>query len=272
MTNSPAQILVADSNPAHIQKISAELTAMGCRFCTAANGCEVLTLLLRHQFDAVLLELDLPTISGLDAAHAIRASEQGSGKRMLVIGMAREGASLDPLLLLESGLDGILHQPFAGAELRHALQPVSPAVNPAAVAGTGASAALEAQPALPAECLDGEKVSEFLGTDPSLYAEMVDLLLQEFPKRMAQMRAAIEQHDGKTLERGAHSLKGALSYFCSKPVIQRLQKLETAGRELDFATATPQHHDLEAFFPRLKQALQARLAPGPAASATASMA
>ena len=107
--------------------------------------------------------------------------------------------------------------------------------------------------------IDPEKIAEFLSVDPALLAELIELLLKEYPRRMQQLAEAIQQKDGKALERAAHSLRGAVSYFCRTNILERMRALETNGRELDFGGALSRCQQLEAAFPLLRQELESHM-------------
>lgn len=81
--------------------------------------------------------------------------------------------------------------------------------------------------------------------DPELLAELVRLFLEDCPKQMVALQQAVEFRDGKSIERIAHSLKGAIGSFAARPAYEAALKLEGLGRQDDFAGARQACLDLE---------------------------
>jgi two-component system, sensor histidine kinase and response regulator len=91
--------------------------------------------------------------------------------------------------------------------------------------------------------------------DQELLAELVGLFLEDCPKQMAALQQAVEIHDRKSIERIAHSLKGAIGSFAARPAYDALLRLEELGRQDDFAGTRQACLDLENEIARLTAAL-----------------
>lgn len=243
-------ILVADADAAQGAAIGEWLKAWGRPVQLAHDGGQTLGLLMHQRFAAVFLDIHLPLVGGIDATKALRAGQTG-GERLPIIGLQTRQDGIDTGKLVEAGMDAVLTKPFSPAQLHAVLIQLLPAVP---TGGRPVETPFD-HPGEP--CLDAAKVAEFTTSDPELFADMVGLLGEEFPRRMQQITAAVRQGDGKALERAAHSLKGALSYFCRKRVLQALHTLERYGREMNFAAAAELQTRLESIFPRLQTELAA---------------
>jgi two-component system chemotaxis response regulator CheB len=106
----------------------------------AASADEAVGLLGTHQVDVVLLDLDMPGSSGLDALPAI--IEKGGGARVLVVSSSTESGSETAVKALALGAADTLAKPGAGQlagrfsatlaeRLRRLLPPVKAAPEPA---------------------------------------------------------------------------------------------------------------------------------------------
>ena len=70
-----------------------------------------------------------------------------------------------------------------------------------------------------------------VGGDAELLKELAELFLQEYPRSLAQLHAALEHQDPQGVQTAAHGLKGAVANFGAKPVVDAARCLETLGRE-----------------------------------------
>ncbi|MDO1528174.1 ATP-binding protein [Fulvimonas sp. R45] len=111
------------------------LEQQGHRVRYAANGLQALAELAQGPCDAVLLDLDLPGVDGLQVARLIRQGEAGRGRVWIVAITARSGGD-EEARSRTAGMDGFLRKPLTGAQLAEALAVVS-----------RARAAVEADPA-----------------------------------------------------------------------------------------------------------------------------
>jgi two-component system sensor histidine kinase/response regulator len=77
---------------------------------------------------------------------------------------------------------------------------------------------------------DKEVALSRVGGDLELLKEIAILFLDDYPKSLIELRAAVEARDAKRVERSAHGLKGSVSNFGARPAVEAAFQLETMGR------------------------------------------
>ncbi len=70
-----SKILIVDDKPANLFALSAALKKLEAEIITATSGNEALSLLLRHRFAMVILDVNMPGMSGLEVAELMRDNE-----------------------------------------------------------------------------------------------------------------------------------------------------------------------------------------------------
>jgi len=105
-------LLVEDDSPL-AESIAAAMRARGWRADVSARGEPVPASLLKDDYDALVLDIGLPGIDGIETLRRVR--EQGSYLPVLML-TARDGVD-DRVLGLEGGADDYLVKPFALSEL-----------------------------------------------------------------------------------------------------------------------------------------------------------
>jgi DNA-binding response OmpR family regulator len=108
-----ARVLVVEDDEMMASVLSAYLTRAGYEAVWASDGTEALTLWSRMKPDVVILDILLPTISGLDVLRRRRAL----GDDAAVIILSARGEEEDRLIGLETGADDYVVKPFSPREV-----------------------------------------------------------------------------------------------------------------------------------------------------------
>jgi HPt (histidine-containing phosphotransfer) domain-containing protein len=70
-----------------------------------------------------------------------------------------------------------------------------------------------------------------MGGDGALLRELAAIFLQDYPARLAAVRAAVGQRDPRALEAAVHALRGAAANFGADEAVAAAVRLETMARE-----------------------------------------
>lgn len=106
-------ILVVDDDSSTRRALRAALTGMGFTIVEAARGEEALSLVRVSWFDAVLLDVDMPGMGGMETCRCIRRAVARLPILMLTV-MSSED---DKVLALDAGADDYITKPFQIREL-----------------------------------------------------------------------------------------------------------------------------------------------------------
>ena len=102
-------VLLAEDNPANVITISSYLEAKGYRFLFANNGQEAIDLALAHQPDAILMDIQMPGMDGLEAIQQIR--QQKSLRDIPIIALTALAMQGDRERCLAAGANDYLSKP-----------------------------------------------------------------------------------------------------------------------------------------------------------------
>src|ERR1700738_4408076 len=106
-------ILVVDDEPAVRQALHRALTFEGYEVRTATDGQTALDILLGETPEAILLDVAMPGIDGLEVCRRLRAA----GDRTPILMLTARHATADRVAGLDAGADEYLVKPFALEEL-----------------------------------------------------------------------------------------------------------------------------------------------------------
>jgi signal transduction histidine kinase/CheY-like chemotaxis protein/HPt (histidine-containing phosphotransfer) domain-containing protein len=223
----PMRILLADDQE-DIRKLTAyQLKRSGHEVVVAKDGIHALKAFRSTSFDVVLLDQEMPGMTGDEVARAIRTAEQGKKKRVFLVASTGNTTAEDTRHLKIAGFDHVLGKPFRLEDLNRILS-ASPAARPAAPARS-------ITPASPGTYF--VELVDRVGGDEKLLRRMIQTFLRDTPKRVTEIATAIRRNNPEALASLAHALKGSISIFGAEAAHKHSQELQEIGRSGDLSRA-----------------------------------
>jgi len=116
MSDITYKILLAYDNPVNRDIATRMLERKGHEITTAEDGNQVVEHFLNGSFDVILMDLEMPGISGIEAARQIRAKEKASSVETPVytpiIAMTAHDQETQKTACLVVGMDGFITKPL----------------------------------------------------------------------------------------------------------------------------------------------------------------
>lgn len=106
------RILVAEDNLVNQRIALKTLEKFGWNAQAVANGQEVLDVLNKQGFDVILMDDQMPVLSGIDATQVIRREEKQTGMHVCIIAMTANAMAGDREKYLATGMDGYVSKPI----------------------------------------------------------------------------------------------------------------------------------------------------------------
>ncbi|HEY2156680.1 MAG TPA: response regulator [Isosphaeraceae bacterium] len=105
------RVLLAEDHPVNRRVAVGVLEGLGHSVAVAADGSEALAALDAGDFDAVLMDVQMPVMDGFEATAALRAREAGTGRHTPVIALTAHAMKGDRERCLAAGFDAYLPKP-----------------------------------------------------------------------------------------------------------------------------------------------------------------
>jgi two-component system, OmpR family, response regulator MprA len=115
------RVLVVEDEPAVRDSVRRALELKGYRVETAADGPLALTAARGSEFDAIVLDVMLPALDGLEVCRRLRRD----GERVPILMLTARDAIGDRVAGLDAGADDYLVKPFALEELLARLRAIT---------------------------------------------------------------------------------------------------------------------------------------------------
>jgi signal transduction histidine kinase/DNA-binding NarL/FixJ family response regulator len=222
----PGRVLIVEDNPVN-QKLAVRiLQRLGYRTETADHGRAALAAMEREEFDAVLMDCQMPEMDGFDATARIRERE-GDARHTPIIAVTANVLEEDRERCLQAGMDEYVAKPFGPDEIAGVMRRFV-ATAPGSVADAGAAAS--AAPDFARGQLDEVVVRELLAfTSPDFVRELIDLFVRNTRVEIAALREALD--DPPRLRAVAHKLKGSCFTVGAHALAGLCERLESATAE-----------------------------------------
>jgi signal transduction histidine kinase/ActR/RegA family two-component response regulator len=114
------RVLVADDHETVREVIEQLLGLLGCEVDLAADGDEAVAAAARAPYEVIIMDVQMPGVSGLDATRRIRALGEGHG-RPHIIALTGHATTEDRQRCFEAGVDDYLCKPVRLKHLQEAL-------------------------------------------------------------------------------------------------------------------------------------------------------
>ncbi|MDK9708103.1 MAG: response regulator [Desulforhopalus sp.] len=223
------KILVVEDNLTNQEVAKAILGGAGIIVTLAGNGEEAVAKAAAETFDAVLMDVQMPKVNGLEATRRIR---QLPGCRTLpIIAMTAHALKGDEEKCLEAGMDGYVSKPINQDRLFYTIW--HHLLNKKRIAGTaddeylpepedeepeglatGEDAGTKPDGAAPPPPLaipgiDVGAVLQSTGLHWQTFQDILDGFCRDNSKTVASLQEALDVQDRQALQHLAHSLKGS---------------------------------------------------------------
>jgi signal transduction histidine kinase/ActR/RegA family two-component response regulator len=118
---SRGTVLVVEDNPVNRRLLRRLVESLGFRCQVASDGLEALEAFERGRFDAILMDVRMPRMDGLEATRRMRALEATRGPRTPILAVSANAADEDRAAGLAAGMDDYLAKPVDADGLSRAL-------------------------------------------------------------------------------------------------------------------------------------------------------
>ncbi len=221
------------------------LQSHGVRVDEAVDGFEALALFERHRYAAVLMDIQMPGLNGLEATARIRAHPDPARAATPILALTANAFRADADKYRAAGLNDTLAKPFDEADLLRKLaaligageapaparQPKPARKAPAARPPRPAAkpTAKPSKPAAPAPLFDLALLHETAHGSPAFMNRILASFHTNTPASIAALRTALAAADWPATAALAHKLRPSLPLVGAAPLAPSLETLEAAA-------------------------------------------
>ncbi len=233
------RILLVEDNPVNQEVAELALESAGFDVHSVFDGKQAIVAVQDHAFNAIVMDIQMPTMDGLTATRLIRALPAPKHATPIVAMTAnvlpshRDAAAA-------AGMNGFVEKPIKPETL---IAAVLMALRHESEVRT------KPKPTPPqTEIIDVAVLNQLKDTFGPALSRVQDTLTADAPKRVQRMLTAARTADFDTIRREAHSLKSSTGTF-------GLTRLATLSRDIEYACSEGRHPDAISALERLDATL-----------------
>ncbi len=211
------KVLAVDDNPTNLKVIEGYMDHNEYQLTQADNAEEAIRLCKKYQYDIILMDVQMPGMTGLEASEIIRKLP---------------GYQKTPILALTADVVGEARQRVKNAGMNELIaKPVTLKQFRSSLSYWTRSNHAEQQPTPESRIYQPDLALKMTDGDQKLADGIIEIFMQNLPEQEQGLQQAIEQQDLEKIHFFAHKLHSAVCY-CGMPELQKLAKqTEDAARE-----------------------------------------
>jgi len=225
-------VLLVEDNPVNQEVFTGMLSVIGCTSQCAADGTSARNLVAETDFDAILMDLELPDINGADVTRHIRALED-SDAQVPIIALTANTTPEDEALCLEAGMDAFLPKPCSMIMLTECLSRWLPVTTKPAGEGSANDTDTDTDKETNGQFdqLALARIQQLNRPDgTSMLNHAVELFLQTAEESVSTLRKAEREADMEAIRFTAHKLKSGCANLGATSMTELCRQLEEHAR------------------------------------------
>jgi len=216
------KVLVAEDNRANQQLISILLDDLGLEFVIANNGQEAVDAFKKDSFDLVLMDQQMPILSGIESAKAILAYEaEHELVHTPIVALTANALKGDKEYYLANGMDEYLQKPIDVSKFEALMRKII-------VTNKGKHMDVPNY-----SNLNAVEMAANIGLKEKHIPILVMSFTEESTQIVADLKTAISTMNFSEIQHHAHSIKGSAGNLKFDALYEMAKEMEFAARDED---------------------------------------
>jgi len=231
--------------------IGRQLPKLGYTCEMADDGKFALEAWRGKDYALLLTDCHMPRMDGFELTAAVRADEEGSGKRSPIIAVTANALEGEAERCIAAGMDDYLSKPLAMNDLKATLRKWMPnAVSEALEEQAGATAEKPATPEdtpppdTGSNAVEPKFLRETFGDDDELIKEILLDFVAPAEATVGEINDAFDSRDAAALGAAAHKLKSSSRSVGAEVLADLCADLEKSGKSADWPSIEDHHPKL----------------------------
>lgn len=236
MRLSGVRVLLAEDNPTNQLVATQMLETLGATVTLARDGAEALEILENQDFDAMLVDIEMPRVNGIDVMRRVRASS-GERAEMPMIALTAYVMREHRAAIDAAGADGVIAKPILsieqlGDDIRRFMRKRAPKAGAGGSTSAGGPAGTTSVPAVIDESVY-ESLAQAIGS--AAMAELLGKVDADIRSARDRLAGALEAGDVAEIRSASHILISVAGAIGAVSVQEGAKRVNAAAHDADLA-------------------------------------
>ncbi len=223
-------LLLAEDNEVNIFLAQSILEGWGATVDVARNGREAVDMAASKLYDVVLMDIQMPELSGMEATQHIRQHPDKAKASVPIIALTANALKGDADRYISIGMNDYVSKPFEEEKLFMKIAGVLPQAGAKAQGTASASPTAEAQ--TPEDPLYDLAVLQKLARGNQQFLQRAQqLFVSTVPLTVADMQQKLTEEDWDGVSAAAHKLKSSIDTLRIETLKEVVRRIETNARQ-----------------------------------------
>jgi signal transduction histidine kinase/CheY-like chemotaxis protein/HPt (histidine-containing phosphotransfer) domain-containing protein len=251
----PLRFLVADDNDINLFLATSIIEKFGGISDCAKDGIETLEKIRSHAYDALLIDIQMPRLDGIEAIKSLRRAQET--RNLPIIAISAFASEPEKQKAISAGADIYISKPYFPDDLLTAirtllktdsLNEIQPVQQRESHARSDISGTLKQ--------IDLKELEIRVLKKPENIIQIRDIFHRRSETLLTELDSHISAHDVQKLRETAHSIKGLAGMLAAARVFTLAKEIEDLSRDGHFAEACEKIPLLKTFIKEIKQDLE----------------
>lgn len=219
------KILVVDDQEYNLELIKVIFDKWKINGTLLGSGKEAIRALKKAKFDVVLMDVQMPEMSGLEATQKIRVMEK-DGAHTQIIALTAAASKDEATRCLKSGMDGYLLKPFTQNELYMKLTEALGITDIPVTDDNGSRNGTTI-----ARIINIDDLQRLAAGDPSFVVNMLSIFIKNFDIDLKDLLAGLHDKNWHTLRAKSHKMIPPCRHLGLDQLVTMLKEVEIEAEE-----------------------------------------
>ncbi len=253
------RILMAEDNKVNQLFASELIQDWGASLDIADNGKVAVEMARRNEYDLILMDIQMPEMSGIDATQYIRSEFKGPKKDIVIIAMTANAMKGNEEQYGKAGMNDVIFKPYESGELFHKIRKFAP-VQTKKPAFLSTKATVAEQPLgkttndksdeLVLKHASMHVLTAFSRGKDSFIIKMLTVLLESVPATVAELNNSILNNEWEKVTKAAHKLIPNMNMMGNPGLEKNMKWIE------DQSSSSYSQEEIQNIWPSMAQELE----------------
>jgi len=224
------EVLLAEDNEVNIFLAQSIVEGWGARVDVARNGQEAVDMADKKHYDVILMDIQMPELSGIDATQLIRQHADPAKAGIPIIALTANALKGDAEKYISAGMNDYISKPFEEEKLFLKIESVLPQFKTKKGKAQPERAEAVAELAPEAPLYDLAVLHKMSRGNEKFILRAQQLFIDTVPATVADMRQKYDEEDWAGVSAAAHKLKSTIDTMRIDTLKDVVRQIETNAK------------------------------------------